>query len=432
VTSNDVVAQGPRGDARRGGPVVSDQEQGSRHPWIWAALYFPFGLTFGFPAIALGYLASRAGVPVSAIAGVVGMSWLASGWKFVWAPLGDYTLSRKRWYRIAIACVSVGFVAMASVPLRAGTMPLLALLVLLTSVAGTFIAFATEGLMTHNTPPALRGRAGGWFQSGNQFAQTAGGGLGLWLMGHVPSPWMAGAALAAILWLCSLALTGLEEPPRALHGASAVSRATDAWRELAALVRSRAGRIGLILAILPIGTGAAQSLFGSLAPEWHAPADTVSAVLGLGGGLAIVLGCFVGGRLADAITKTTSYAISCALAVVACAVIAWSPRTSAGYAISTLFYTFTLGMAAATMTAFVLAIIGDTAAATKINLFFALNTLFSLGMLRVDGWAHDAWRSNGMLYTEAVVGVAALLLFVVLAKRVRGTELPGESAAPAT
>src|SRR5439155_3453190 len=84
-----------------------------RHPWVWAVLYFPFGLTFGFPSIALGYLASRAGVPVSTSAGVIGMTWLASGWKFTWAPLGDYTLSRKKWYRIAISLVSVGFSAMS-------------------------------------------------------------------------------------------------------------------------------------------------------------------------------------------------------------------------------------------------------------------------------------------------------------------------------
>jgi PAT family beta-lactamase induction signal transducer AmpG len=400
----------------------SDRSAPARHPWVWAALYFPYGLTFGFPSIALGYLASRAGVPVAAIAGVIGMTWLAAGWKFVWAPLGDYTLSRKRWYRIAISLVSIGFIAMSCVPLSPRTMPLLGVLVLLTSVSGTFIAFATEGLMTHNTSASGRGRAGGWFQSGNQFAQTAGGGLGLWLIKHVPSPWMAGAALAAVLWLCSLALNGLEEPPRHLQGGGVRERAGDAWRELAALVKSKAGRIGLILAILPIGTGAAQGLFGALGPEWHASADTVSGVLGLGGGIAIVLGCFAGGRLADRVNKPASYATSCALGVLACAGIALSPRTGFGYAASTLFYTFSLGMCAATMTALVLAIIGDTAAATKINLFFALNTLFSLGMLNVDGWAHDAWRTNGMLATEAVVGVAALVLFLVLARHVRGTE----------
>ena len=233
----------------------------SRHPWVWAVLYFPYGLTFGFPAIALGYLASRAGVSVSAIAGVIGMTWLAAGWKFTWAPIGDYTLSRKRWYRIAITLVSIGFISMTQVPLTPRGMPLLAILVLVTSAAGTFIAFATEGLMTHNTSAAMRGRAGGWFQSGNQFGQTAGGGLALWLMKHTPSPWMAGVALAAVLWGCSLALKGLEEPGRPLRDASAGHRAADAWRELAALVRSRPGRIGLILAVLPMGTGAAQALF---------------------------------------------------------------------------------------------------------------------------------------------------------------------------
>jgi len=402
----------------------------ARHPWVWSVLYFPFGLTLGFPSIGLGFLASRAGVPVSEIAGVVGMSWLASGWKWTWAPLGDYTLSRKLWYRIAIALVSVGFIAMSSVPLSPRTMPVLSLVVLLTCVAGTFIAFATEGLMTHNTPPAGRGRSAGWFQAGNQFAQTAGGGLGLWFMTHLPRPWMAGAALAAILWACSLALFLVEEPTRHLHDGSPGEKLADAWRELLTVVRSKAGRIGLILAILPIGTGAAQGLFGSIAGEWHAGADTTSLVLGLGGGLAIVAGCFAGGRLADRMSKPASYAASCALGLLACIAIAFSPRNSIGFAASTLFYTFALGMSAATITAMVLAIIGDTAAATKINLFFALNTLFSLGMLRVNGWAHDAWRTNGMLYTEAGIGVAALVVFALLAGRVRGTE--STSPAPAS
>jgi hypothetical protein len=249
-------------------------------------------------------------------------------------------------------------------------------------------------------------------------------------MTHVPKPWMAGATLAAILWGCSLALFMVEEPPRHLHDGSPLDKLKDAGQQLLTVLRSKAGRIGLILAVLPIGTGAAQGLFGSIAGEWSAGANTTSLVLGLGGGLAIVAGCFVGGRLADRLSKPASYATSGALGLLACIVIALSPRTSAGFAVGTLFYTFTLGMCAATITAMVLAFIGDTAAATKINLFFALNTLFSLGMLRVDGRAHDTWRTNGMLYTEAAVGVAALVVFALLAGRVRGTEVA--SPAPAT
>ncbi len=393
----------------------------ARHPWVWAVLYFPYGLTFGFPAIALGYLAGRAGVATSAVAGMVGMAFLAAGWKFVWAPLGDYTLSRKRWYLLAVAAVSAGFVALTALPLSSRTVPLAGFLVLVSGVAATFLAFATEGLMVHNTPAAQRGRAAGWFQSGNQFGQTAGGGVGLWLIHHSPSPWMAGIGLTAIIGACALALRGLEEPPRPLAGASFGARIADVGRELGGVLRSRAGRVGLLLAILPIGTAAAQFLFGALGPEWHASADTVSFVLGAGGGLAIVTGCFAGGRLADRIAKTRAYAVACALMILACVALAVSPRTEAGYAAATLFYIFANGMGAASFTALVLAIIGDSAAATKINLFFALNTLFSLGMLRVDGWAHDAWATNGMLYTEAGAGVLALVVFAALAPALRGT-----------
>ncbi len=393
------------------------------HPWVWAVLYFPLGLAIGFPSVALGYLGSRAGLAVSTIAGIVGMTFLGGGWTFLWAPVADYTLSRKTWYLIAVSATSLGLVAMTVIPITPGTAGLLSALTLVTTVTATFIAFATEGLMAHNTPLATRGRAAGWFQSGNQFGQTAGGGLALWLIKHMPSPWAAGLVIAGILLACAVPLRLLEEPPRPPGTDSMGDRAKDALRELVSILRARAGRIALILAVLPIGTGAAMFLFSAIAQEFNASADVVSSVLGLGGGVAIVAGCFAGGRLADRVPKSTAYAISCGLGLVACVVIAMSPRTSVGYAASTLFYTFTLGMVTGSFTGLVLAIIGDTAAATKINLFFALNTLFSLGMLRVVGWAHDAWSTNGMLYTEALTGVAALVLFVLLAGRVRGTEL---------
>ena len=403
--------------------TANEPTLGTPHPWLFAVLYFPYGLTIGFPAIALGFLGRRAGLSTSAIAGVVGMSFLASGWKFLWAPVGDYTLTRKRWYLLAVALISAGLIALTVIPLSPRNLPLLSALVLVTSVSGTFLAFATEGLMVHNSSPATRGRAGGWFQSGNQFGQTAGGGVGLWLMSHVPRPWMAGAALSLIIACCAIALARLEEPPRHLHDAPLWSRAGDAWRNLGGVLRSRVGRIGLLLAILPIGTGAAAYLFGSLAPEWDAAADTVSLVLGAGGGIAIVAGCFAGGRLADRVSKPDAYALSCGLGLLTCVAIALSPRTALAFAATTLLYTFTLGMVAASFTALVLALVGRSAPATKINLFFAINSLFSIGVLRANGWAHDHWGTNGMLYTEALLGVGALIIFALVAGRMRGAAL---------
>jgi MFS transporter, PAT family, beta-lactamase induction signal transducer AmpG len=390
------------------------------HPFVWMVLYFPLGLAIGFPSVALGYLGSRAGLDVSAVAAIVGMTFIGGGWKFLWAPVGDYTLSRKTWYLIAMGAIALGLLAMTAIPLTKATAPLLSALTLVTTVSATFSAFATEGLMAHNTTPETRGRAAGWFQAGNQFGQTAGGGIALWLIVHSPAPWVGGLGLAAILLACTLGLIGLEEPPRALKDASVGARVLDAWRELVNVMTTRAGRVALILAILPIGTGAAMFLFGAIAREFDASVDVVSSVLGLGGGVAIVAGCFVGGRLADRISKPAAYAISCGLGLVACVVMALSPRTSGSYAATTLFYTFTLGMVTASFTGLVLAVIGDTAAATKINLFFAINTLFSLAMLRAAGWVHDAWSTNAMLLTEAGAGVAALVVFALVARRVPG------------
>ncbi|MEP7382223.1 MAG: MFS transporter [Gemmatimonadota bacterium] len=393
------------------------------HPWRYAALYFPMGLMIGYPSVALGYLATRAGLPVSAAAAMVGSAFFAHAFKFLWAPLADYSLSRKAWYRIAIGVMSAVLLALTATPLRSDTVPLLSLLVLVGNLAATFVAFATEGLMAFNAGTGGRARASGWFQSGNQFGQTAGGGLGLWLTRHLPAPWMAGIALAALLVVCSLALSGLEEPDGGHEGASVGARGREAWTELVTLLRSRPGRIGLLLAILPIGTGSAQFLFGSLGDEWHASADAVAFVLGIGGGVAIVAGCMAGGVLASRLPSARAYALACAISAGAALLLLVSPRTSVGYAISTLTYTFALGLCSATLTGMVLDIIGERAAATKINVYFAMNTLFGLAMLRADGWAHDRWATGGMLLLEFGVGAACLALFVFLESRIRGGEL---------
>jgi len=404
------------------GPATPTRVATKQHPWVYAVLYFPMGLTLGYPSVALGYLGSKAGLPISSIAAVVGMSFLAHGFKFIWAPLGDYTLSRKAWWLIAAGGISAGIFAITVTPISEATVPLLSALVFGTAFISTFLAFATEGLLAHNTSASTRGRAAGWFQSGNQFGQTGGGGLGLYLMKHLPQPWMAGAALGAIVVSCGLCLFLLEEPERAMQSDSVGARARDAWNELVGVMKSKAGRIGLLLAVLPIGTGAAQFLFGSLGPEWNASADVVSFVLGAGGGVAIVIGCMTGGFIADFMSKAKAYAAACAVGVLAVAAMPFSPRTEFWYAATTLFYTFALGLSVATFTGMILSIIGDRAAATKINLFIALNTMFSLFVLRILGSVHDRLHTDGMLLTEAGLGVAALVLFALVASRIPGAD----------
>jgi hypothetical protein len=177
--------------------------------------------------------------------------------------------------------------------------------------------------------------------------------------------------------------------------------------------------VGLLLAALPIGTGAAQFLFGSLGPEWHVSADTVSITLGAVGGLAIVGGCMTGGWMAARQPPARAYAIACGISAVAALLLLASPRTAAGYVVATLTYTFALGLCTATLTGMVLAVIGHGATATKMNVFFAMNTLFGLAMLRVDGWAHDRWATSGMLWLEFAIGAISLAVFFAVASALK-------------
>src|SRR4051812_50038933 len=64
-------------------------------------LIIPFGLVTGFISVTLGYLLGKAGVKAEGVAALVAVSFIPQTWKFLWAPVADLTLSRKRWYAIA-------------------------------------------------------------------------------------------------------------------------------------------------------------------------------------------------------------------------------------------------------------------------------------------------------------------------------------------
>lgn len=380
----------------------------------FACLYFPFGLMVGVPSVALGYLVTRAGLPVSTAAAIVGTAFLPHSWKFLWAPLGDLTLTRKRWWWLAVAACGAALWAMCAVPVREDTVAAVTAIVLVGNIAATFLAFAVQGLVVHNVPVAERGRVAGFLQTGNQVGQTLGGGVALWLMRHLPEPWMAGGLLALTVTACGFALVHVEEPPRTT-GETMGARVTRVGRELSALLRTRDGRLGLLLAFLPIGTGAAQFLFAAIAAEWGAGADLVAVVQGAGAGVAIAAGCLAGGWLSDRLPRRRAYMLACGAQVAAALIILVSPRVPTAFAAVSMLYTFTLGVCIGSLTGLVLPLAGEGATATTVSLFLAFNTMGGLLLIAGVGAAHDAWGTRGMLGTEILVGCVAMGLFAMLA-----------------
>jgi len=369
----------------------------------------------GYLSVAIGYQLTQAGVSVEEVAALIAFSYLPQTWKFLWAPIADTTLSRKTWYLLAGVVSALGIFVTGAVPADERSLPLLYAAVLVSNVAVTFLAMATESLMVYNTAPELHGRAGGWFQAGNLGGNGLGGGAGLWLAQTLPEPWMAGALLAIACMLCGAALWFVPEPPRIARTGHYARTLLAVLNDLWQVARARAGFLALLICFLPIGSGAASNLWSAVADDWHASANTVALATGVFSGIVSAVGCVFGGYCSDRMDRKTSYALYGLLMAICAIAMALAPRTEPMFVVFTLTYAFIQGLTYAGFTALVLEAIGLGAAATKFNLYASLSNMPIAYVTLIDGWAHTRWGAAGLLNVEAAIGVAGIIVFVGIA-----------------
>jgi MFS transporter, PAT family, beta-lactamase induction signal transducer AmpG len=409
--------------------VVCDHQQSLNdprppHPSAYLFLILPFGVMSGYLTVAVAYLLTQAGVSVQQVAELVAISFIPQTWKFLWAPIADTTLTRKRWYLVAAVISAVGIGATGAVPAEGKYMPLLYVVVVFSNTAVTFLAMSVESLMVYGTPAAEKGRAGGWFQAGNLGGGGLGGGAGLWMAQNLAQPWIAGALLGVACLVCCVALLFVTEPPAMFRDGKYWRNLVEVFKDLWRVARSRLGFLALLICFLPIGTGAASGLWASVADDWHASADTVALVTGALGGIVSAVGCLVGGYVCDRMHRKTAYALY-GLLQAACAIgMAVAPRTESTYIVFTTVYSFISGLTYAGFSAVVLEAIGLGAAATKYNLFASLSNMPIAYMTLVEGWAHTRWGAAGMLHAEAAIGVLAILVFIAVATAMNRGSVP--------
>ena len=126
------------------------RQPGPAHPAAFATLMLPFGAAGGYVGVAMGYVLAKAGVPVAEIAALIGVDYIPSALKFLWAPVVDTTLSRKGWYGIGGCGVALGIGALGLIPHPEHAMPLVYLTVLAISISKTLIGMTTGGLMAYD------------------------------------------------------------------------------------------------------------------------------------------------------------------------------------------------------------------------------------------------------------------------------------------
>jgi MFS family permease len=405
------------------------------HPLVFLLLVIPFGAASGFLGVTIVYLLGRSGVDPVTIAVLGGLSFLPHTFKFLYAPLVDLTLKRKQWYVMASITSALGIALLGMVPATEAGLPWLRILVVMGNVATAFLSMAVESLMAYNTAPGELGRTAGWFQAGNLGGSGLGGGLALVIAENTTLAWLPGVVLSVVCLLTCLAIRYTTEPephlPPLADEAQGVATATSGsiavWRairrvflDLWQVARSRMGYLGLLICFLPIGSGAAGSLFPLFATEWGASAGDVAATSGALSGLLSALGCMVGGHFCDRMDRKLAYAVF-GLIMSACAVLmAWAPHTLTMYYVFVLAYGFINGLCFASFTAVTLEAIGKGAAATKYSIFASLSNTPIAYMGIVNSHFYEKSGSNAGLYSDAGMGVAGVLVFLLITVASKG------------
>lgn len=394
------------------------------HPALYLILYLPFGISFGYVTVTLGWLLSHAGASVAAVAVLAGMGLLANTWKVLWAPVIDTTLGSKLWYMIAVTVVAASLVGVSLMPLDSSLLPVFGWLVFAIAIAATVTTMAVERFMAIDTPDTEKGRAGGWSQAGNLGGAGLGGGAGLWLAQHTGHPWIAGVVLAIACMLSALPLLWLSEPGRVASGKRYVATLVETGRDVLDLVRTRIGLLACFIMVLPIGAGGLQQLWAAIAKDWGAGADQVALVGGLLSGLVSIPGAIAGGYLTDRMDRKLAYCIfGIALSAVAVG-MALAGRTPMAFLVFACLYNLVAGFCFGAYSAVTLEAIGQGAAATKFNLISSLSNAPILMVTLIDGWAEGRFGATGMLYVEAAMGVSAVAFYCLVAFSTRGLSWP--------
>jgi PAT family beta-lactamase induction signal transducer AmpG len=397
--------------------------QKSSHPIVFLFLFVPFGMVSGYLTVTLAFLYSKAGITPAMIADLVASMLLPQIFKFLWAPLVDVTWSVKKWYILSTFLTAATIFVTGILPVKASVWPVLTVLIILASLASTFVGAAGNSLSAHDTPEDKKGRVSGYIQAGNLGGGSIGGGFGLWIAQRVNAPWVVSGSLALVCVLCCIGLFFVTEVKTTMKAEKVTQTVINVLKDIWQTIKNKRGFLALILCLMPLGSGAAGNLFAAVAKDWHASGDMVAIVTGVVGGLVTTVGCLIGGWLCDLMNRQNAYLYMGLFQGICCIGLAFFPHTPIMYIVWTLLYSAGSGLAYAAFNAFTLEAIGKGAAATKFELYAGVSNVPIMIMTWIAGVAYAKWGAKGMLNTEAVCVLGGIVLFMMIAMAIKSKKV---------
>lgn len=366
-----------------------------------------YGVYGAIPSTLLGFLLRGEGVSVERIAGMVSLGLLPMTWSFALAPLVDLGRRRRNWviggFLSAAVCIWL---------LVSSTGASLTLRTALLMSAGLCTVLGTAGLQALMTEfsPVLRGRVGGWWQAGNVGGGAVGGGLTLWLAQRLTGAPLA-TAVCSVFLAPILAVLAVREDPR-VGSAIALSRRFAAlFAGLREFLKSGRTWAGLLFFAGPLGTSGA--VFSALAADFHASANEVMWVTGVGGGLIAVPGSLIGGWVADRVGKAWANILSGALLASCAAAMALSRLSPLTFGAGVLTYQLVIGFSYAAYTALLLEVIGGRreVAATGYSALNSVGNVPVVYMTALAGLAYKHMGPRGPMAFDAAANLTGVVMF---------------------
>lgn len=399
----------------------------STAPFTFFFLVFPSGVSTGFASITLPFILVQSGFSVASAGYVVALGTSANLWRFIWGPVADFTLSARRWYLIGLSTTAATLLLLGLIPLYPNSTGLLNVVVFISQVAATLVVLPLGGLMAHTVSEEKKGRAAGWYQAGNLGGNGIGGGAGIWLAAHYSKEIAAWSVSLAML-ASALALYFVSDV-RLVTAETLRQRMQMLWKDVTTILRSAIPLLITILVCSPIAAGGMNNLWSAVAPDWNASADRVALVSGILNGVVSIIGCVIGGWVADRFGIWWAYFGSGALIGLVAIGMALMARTPGIYVSGVLSYAFAQGVAYAAFSAMVLVAIGRGAAATKYAALSSLGNLPVVYMTALDGWAHDKYGSAAMLHLDGFSGIVCIIFAIFVLQWIKSASRRAPSAA---
>jgi MFS family permease len=389
----------------------------------------PFGVGAGFAQFALPFLLRRVGVPLEDIGKYVALCLAPSAYQFLWAPIVDLGPRRKYWLVLLsiLGGLCLGGALLLDVRVHQAWFVDLAIAGgALTGLTGSCLG----GLMATTLPDEVRGRAAGWSNAGNLGGAALGGGVIMLLSTRVPPPALAGITFFMVTFP-TIAIMAIHEDARTSRSAAAIFGGMA--RSLGKTLKSRAGILGVLICISPVGTAALLNLFSGLGPDYHVSETKLTFITGFLGSAITAVGAFAGGYLSDRMPRRVAYLASGAVTAAVAFTMSFFPLNERSFEVGVIVYMFVAGFCYASFSAMVLEIVGQAteSASTQYTLFTAASNQAIAYTTYLDGRSAKRWGVRGMLCTDAaanMAGIGFLAIVMLVAARLRPKpQLPVDS-----